>query len=68
MSKKLILGVALSLVLASGAFAGVRAQGCSLCNQNTSIQRDLDRPEAVCQGAYNYGPKAPVVMGTTGAW
>ena len=78
MNKKLILGFALSLVLVSGAFAGAQADcGClphfklpsCLSCSHPANDRDLDRPEATCQGAYNYGPKAPTYMGAVGqAW
>jgi hypothetical protein len=77
MSKKLILGLALALVLVSGAFVGAQADcnfGClphiSLpsCFGNCSQATDLDRPDATCQGAHNYGPTTPSVMGGVSGW
>lgn len=75
MSKKLILGLALALVLVSGSFFGARAEcsscapqanlssSCASCSGQSSFNRDMDRAEATCQGAYNYGPTAPIIMG-----
>ena len=74
MNKTLILGFALALVLVSGGFIGAQADcgcfhfhlpSCLSCSHPAS-DRDLDRPEATCQGAYNYGPKAPTYMGAVG--
>ncbi len=76
MSKRLVLGLALALVLISGPFFGAQADcgclphvsvpSCLSCGQPAAVDRDLDRPEATCQGAYNYGPRAPAIMGNTG--
>ncbi len=77
MSKKLILGVALALVLVSGSFFGAQACGfgclprisCSSCGDKAAnTNRDLDRSEATCQGAYSYGPTTPWVMGAVSAY
>jgi hypothetical protein len=57
MSKKLILGLALAVVLFSGSLFSAQAE-----------KRDLDRSEATCQGAYNFGPTAPSIMGAPGAY
>jgi len=76
MNKKLILGLALAVVLVSGAFVGAQADcalGCphiSLpsCWGNCAQQtRDLDRPDATCQGAFKFGPTTPDPMGSPGA-
>ena len=74
MSRKLVLGLALALVLVSGGFLGAQADcactpqviapSCSLCNSGGPFARDLDRSEATCQGAYNSGPTTPWVMGS----
>ncbi len=78
MSKKLVLGLALALVLVSGSFLGVQADcgclphisvpSCSSCGTPAVVDRDRDRAEATCQGAFNYGPQTPIYMGTTGAY
>ena len=78
MSKKLILGLALAVVLVSGAFAGAQADCgclphisnpfCSTCSGPAFSGRDLDRAEATCQGAYNFGPTTPWVMGAVSAY
>jgi len=77
MSKKLILGLALAVVLVSGSFFGAQADcgclphislpSCLTCN-GSATARDMDRAEATCQGAYNFGPTAPWVMGGTSAY
>jgi len=80
MSKKLILGFALAVVLVSGGFFGAQADcgfgclphislpsACLTCN-GTATSRDLDRSEATCQGAYNFGPTTPWVMGAVSAY
>jgi len=83
MSKKLILGFALAVVLFSGPLLSVSAQadcgfGClphislpsclfGTCGQ-VAERRDLDRSEATCQGAYNYGPTVPSAFGAVGAY
>ena len=77
MSKKLILGLALAVVLVSGAFVGAQADcgclphfsmpSCLTCGGNAT-GRDLDRAEATCQGAYNFGPTTPWVMGAVSAY
>ncbi|HYA43904.1 MAG TPA: hypothetical protein VEF34_21605 [Syntrophobacteraceae bacterium] len=72
MSKKLILGLALAMVLVSGLFVNAQAgcfgclhwPSCLTCQQATD--RDLDRPDATCQGAFNYGPTVPQFMGNAG--
>jgi hypothetical protein len=76
MSKILVLGLALALVLVSGPFFGAQADcgclphismpSCLSCNGPARTDRDLDRSEATCQGAYNFGPTTPWVMGNTG--
>jgi len=74
MSKKLVLGLALALVLVGGSFFGAQADcgfclphfsfsSCFSCGSTGNSGRDLDRSEATCQGAYNYGPTTPWVMG-----
>lgn len=79
MNKRLILGLALALVLVSGTFIGAQADcgclphislpSCLSCGGTSSnVNRDMDRPEATCQGAYNYGPTAPIVMGAVSAY
>ena len=100
MNKKLILGIALSLVLVSGGFFSAQANclgGClsnlSPCNWHLSSlspcnwhlpslcgfhcgsrdadrepARDMDRPDATCQGAYSFGPTAPALMGAVSAY
>jgi len=81
MSKKLILGLALAVVLFSGPLLSAQADcgiGClphfSLpscwfgnCGQ-VAERKDLDRSEATCQGAYNYGPTVPSAFGAVGAY
>lgn len=77
MNKKLILGFALAVVLVSGGFFSAQADcgclphislpTCLSCGQNVN-DRDLDRSEATCQGAFNYGPTAPWVMGAVSAY
>lgn len=67
MNKKLILGIALSLVLASGAFFSAQADCClphiSFCNLFTcgsSCNRDMD------VGVYNPFPERVHSLGVTG--
>ncbi len=82
MSKKLILGLALAVVLFSGIsgtlYSAQADCGClphislpscwfGTCGQ-VAERRDLDRSEATCQGAYNYGPTVPSAFGATGAY
>jgi hypothetical protein len=79
MSKKLILGLALAVVLVSGGFFGAQAD-CGFCSLShislpswlscgqVAENRDRDRSEATCQGAFNYGPTAPSIMGAVGAY
>ena len=73
MSKKLVLGLALALVLVSGSFVGAMAQcscstappaaSCFSCGQAASnYNRDLDRSPGTC----NSGLTTPSIMGTTG--
>ena len=76
MSKKLIFGLALAVVLVSGGFFGAQADcgclphismpSCFTCGGAADRNRDLDRSEATCQGAYNFGPTTPWVMGSAG--
>ena len=77
MSKKLILGLALAVVLFSGSLYSAQADcgclphislpTCLSCGQ-AAEKRDLDRSEATCQGAYNYGPTVPSAFGAVGAY
>jgi hypothetical protein len=77
MSKRLIFGLALALVLVSGSYFNVQADcgclpkistpSCLSCGDRVQT-RDMDRSEATCQGAYSYGPSAPEVMGAPGAY
>jgi hypothetical protein len=69
MNKKLVLGLALALVLVSGAFINANAQ--CLCLPHISCpgtcQPAVQAPlNATCQGAFSYGPAAPIPMGTMG--
>jgi hypothetical protein len=73
MSKKLILGLALAVVLVSGLFVNAQADcGClphiSLpsCLSCQAPARDYDQPSQTCQGAFRYGPSAPTFMGSPG--
>jgi len=74
MNKKLILGLALAVVLVSGAFISAQADcGClphismPSCFGNCAQQaRDYDRPDQTCQGAYKVGPTTPEFMGSPG--
>jgi hypothetical protein len=82
MSKKLILGLTLAVVLVSGSFFSAQADcgfgclphislssclfGCGAVADNRD--RDMDRSEATCQGAYNFGPKTPDVMASPGVY
>ena len=79
MSKKLILGLALAVVLFSGTLFSAQADCGFGCLPHISLpsclscghvveKRDLDRSEATCQGAYNFGPTAPSIMGAPGAY
>ena len=79
MSKKLILGLALAVVLFSGSLFSAQADCGFGCLPHISLpsclscghvveKRDLDRSEATCQGAYNFGPTAPSIMGAPGAY
>ncbi len=79
MSKKLILGLALAVVLFSGSLFRAQADCGFGCLPHISLpscwscghvveKRDLDRSEATCQGAFNYGPTAPSIMGAVGAY
>jgi hypothetical protein len=76
MNKKLVLGLALMVVLfgSAFAFAGTRAD-CGFCLPHISMPcwgscasdqqaRDRDRPDATCQGAEYFGPRAPDVPAT----
>ena len=81
MSKKLIFGLALALVLVSGSYFNAQADcgclpnismpscfSCGARDMDRSQARDMDRSEATCQGAYSYGPSAPEPMGAPGAY
>jgi hypothetical protein len=79
MSKKLILGLALAVVLFSGSLFSAQADCGFGCLPHISLpscwscghaieKRDLDRSEATCQGAYNYGPTVPSAFGAVGAY
>ena len=78
MSKTLILGLALAVVLFSGSLFSAQADcGClphismPSCWFNCGAaadKRDLDRSEATCQGAFNYGPTVPSAFGAVGAY
>jgi hypothetical protein len=73
MNKKLVVGLALALVLVSGAFVNANAQ-CATCLPNISLSTCMGNCNAVarpplnasCQGAFHYGPTAPVPMGSVG--
>ena len=76
MNKKLILGLALAVVLVSGTLFSAQAE-CFSCLPHISLpsclscqaparDRDYDRPDATCQGAFNYGPVTPTIMGSPG--
>jgi len=79
MSKKLILGLALAVVLFSGSLFSAQADcgfgclphislpSCLSCGQ-AADKRDMDRSEATCQGAFNYGPTVPSAFGAVGAY
>ena len=79
MSKKLILGLALAVVLFSGPLLSISAQADCGCLPHISLpsclscgqvveKRDMDRSEATCQGAFNYGPTVPSSFGGIGAY
>jgi len=77
MSKKLILGLALAAVLISGPFIGAQASTSEACwagfcsaqqSDMDQSNRDMDKPNATCQGAYQYGPTAPQPMGAPGVY
>ena len=73
MNKKLVMGLALAMVLVSGAFVNANAQ-CATCLPRISLGSCLGNCQAVqrpplnstCQGAFNYGPATPIPMGTVG--
>ncbi|MDR3568570.1 MAG: hypothetical protein P4L43_11140 [Syntrophobacteraceae bacterium] len=72
MNKKLVMGMALAMVLVSGAFVNANAQ-CASCMPRISFEsctncQAVQRPPlaSTCQGAFNYGPTTPVPMGTAG--
>jgi hypothetical protein len=77
MYKIAIVGLALATVLMSGFLFNAQAQcyfgclpnistpPCATC-QTPDRDRDFDRPDATCQGAYNYGPTTPDPMGSPG--
>ncbi len=73
MNKKIILGLALAVVLMSGAFVSAQADcGClphislPTCSACQAPARDYDKPCATCQGAYQFGPTTPEFMGSPG--
>jgi hypothetical protein len=73
MSKKIILGLALAVVLMSGAFVTAQADcGClphislPTCLSCQNAARDFDKPNATCQGAWQFGPVTPDVMSAPG--
>ena len=79
MSKILILGFALAIVLVSGSLFTAQADCGFGCLPHISLsscwfgscgavveKRDMDRSEATCQGAYSYGPTVPSVFGSPG--
>ncbi len=74
MNKKLILGLALAIVLVSGSLFSAQADcGClphislpTCLSCQAPAARDYDRPDATCQGAFQYGPTTPEVMGSPG--
>jgi len=81
MSKKLILGFALAVVLFSGSLFSAQADCGIGCLPHISLpscwfgtcgavveKRDMDRSEATCQGAFNYGPTVPSAFGAPGAY
>ena len=79
MSKKLIFGLALAVVLFSGSLFSAQADCGFGCLPHISLptcwscghiaeKRDLDRSEATCQGAYNFGPTVPSAFGAVGAY
>jgi hypothetical protein len=65
MNKKLIMGLALAMVLVSGAFINASAE-CATCfpRINTAVVRPP--LNASCQGAFHYGPETPIPMGSIG--
>jgi len=77
MSKKLIFGLALAIVLMGGNFLGAQADcgclphislpSCLSCASQVA-DRDFDRPSQTCQGAYQFGPSTPQVMAAPGAY
>ena len=76
MSRKLIFGLALATVLISGSFTGVRADPIgpmcwagfcpSQADQMNQSRRDMDKPDATCQGAYQNAPAAREPFGSPG--
>ncbi len=77
MSKILILGFALAMMLVSGFFFSAQAGydgflsriglfSCSSCTgtPERATVRDKDAPNAPCQGAYASGPTTPDPMGS----
>jgi len=82
MSKTLIFGLALAVVLVSGSYLSARADcgsdclprismpSCLSCSNTVEKQpsRDYDKPDATCQGAYRYGPTTPEPMGAPGVY
>ncbi|MDR3555746.1 MAG: hypothetical protein P4L55_13390 [Syntrophobacteraceae bacterium] len=65
MNKKLIMGLAVAMVLVSGAFINAGAQ-CATCFPRISAAVARPPLNASCQGAFHYGPETPIPMGTVG--
>jgi hypothetical protein len=82
MSKKLILGLALAVVIVSGSFFNVQAEcgfgclphislpSCLSCAKDMDRQpaKDLDKPDATCRCAYQPNPATPDPMGSPSAY
>ena len=77
MNKTLILALALAVVFVSGSFVTAGADcgclphitlpSCLSCSQNVVKEdRDYDRPDATCQGAFHFGPTTPEFMAAPG--
>jgi len=74
--KIVVVGLALVVVLvtgfvisaqaecAFGCLAHINLPSCSTCRQ--AQDKDYDRPDATCEGAYRYGTTTPEPMGSIG--